>query len=170
VEGFEVAGKTGTAQKPDLVRGGYAARKKVASFIGFVPAEDPRLVLLVLVDEPEVNVYGGVVAAPAFRNIARGALRHLGVLPDRPEALPIPEAPEGTWVRVERKGENGMQRKESASEVPDFVGLSLREAIDKARTLKLRVEMRGNGYVVKQSPTPGAPWGRGETLVLNLQG
>lgn len=170
IEGFEVAGKTGTAQKPDLAYGGYSSRKRVASFIGFVPADDPRLVLLVIVDEPEGNVYGGVVAAPAFRSVATGALRYLGIVPDKPEPLPLPPAKEGTLVWVERKSENETVRREGASEVPDFVGLSLREAVEKARTLKLKVEMRGNGYVIKQSPAPGAVWGKGETLTLNLQG
>ncbi len=170
IEGFEVAGKTGTAQKPDLAHGGYSSWKRVASFIGFVPAEDPRLVLLVIVDEPEGNVYGGVVAAPAFRSVARGALRYLGIVPDKPEPLPLPPAKEGTLVRVERKSEKETERREGVLEVPDFVGLSLREAIEKARALKLKVEMRGNGYVVKQSPAPGAVWGKGETLTLNLQG
>ena len=88
VEGFEVAGKTGTAQKADPVHGGYAAKKRVGSFVGFVPANDPRLVALVLIDEPEVNVYGGVVAAPVFRNIAQAALRRLAVAPEK--AAPIP--------------------------------------------------------------------------------
>lgn len=170
IEGFEVAGKTGTAQKPDLAHGGYSSGKRVASFIGFVPAGDPRLVLLVIVDEPEGNVYGGVVAAPAFRSVAIGALRYLGIVPDKPEPLPLPPAKEGTLVRVERKSENETARREGVSEVPDFVGLSLREAVEKARALKLKVEMRGNGYVVKQSPAPGAVWGKGETLTLNLQG
>ena len=170
LEGFEVAGKTGTAQKPDLAHGGYSSRKRVASFIGFVPADDPRLVLLVVVDEPEGSVYGGVVAAPAFRNIAGGALRHLGIVPDQPEPLSLPALKEGTLVRVERKSENEAARREGVAAVPDFVGLSLREAVEKARTLKLKVEMRGNGYVVKQSPAPGGAWGRGETLTLNLQG
>lgn len=172
VEGFEVAGKTGTAQKPDLGRGGYEARKRVASFIGFVPADDPRMVLLVLIDEPEVNVYGGVVAAPVFRNIAGGTLRYLGVVPDKPESAPLPpDRREGTRVRVERKNGNGTMRQErGAPEVPDFVGLSLREAVEKAKALKLRVEMRGGGYVVRQSPAPGTPVGKSETLTLNLQG
>lgn len=170
VEGFEVAGKTGTAQKADLAHGGYSSRKRVASFIGFVPADDPRLVMLVIVDEPEGSVYGGVVAAPAFRNIARGALRHLAIVPDKPEPLPIPAAIEGTLVRVERKSASEAVRREGGLEVPDFVGLSLREAIEKARTLKLKVEMRGSGYVVKQTPAPGTVGGRGETLTLNLQG
>jgi cell division protein FtsI (penicillin-binding protein 3) len=170
VEGFEVAGKTGTAQKPDPVHGGYAASKRMASFVGFVPADDPRLVLLVLVDEPEVNVYGGVVAAPAFRNIASGVLRHLRVLPERPEPLLLPGGKEGTLVRVERRNENGAGVGNSDLKVPDFVGLSLREAIGKARALKLKVEMHGNGYVVKQSPAPGAAWSMVETLTLQLQG
>lgn len=167
VDGFEVAGKTGTAQKPDLVRGGYAAKKRVASFIGFVPADDPRLVLLVLVDEPEVNVYGGVVAAPVFRNIASGTLRHLGVVPERTEAL-LPQRKE-ILARVDHK--NGLRLKNSSSqEVPDFVGLSMREALEKARSLNLKVELRGNGYVVKQSPLAGSGWGETDRLTLKLQG
>ncbi len=170
VEGFEVAGKTGTAQKPDLAHGGYSGRKRVASFVGFVPADDPRLVLLVIVDEPEGSVYGGVVAAPAFRNIAQSALRYLGIVPDQPGPLPLPAAKEGTLVRVEQKSENETARREGAMEVPNFVGLSLREAVEKARALKLKVEMRGNGYVVKQSPAPRAVWGKSETLTLTLQG
>lgn len=170
VEGFEVAGKTGTAQKPDLAHGGYSSTKRVASFIGFVPADDPRLVVLVIVDEPEGNVYGGVVAAPAFRNIARGALRRLGIVPDNPEPISLPAATAETLVRVKRKGENDVPRREGISEVPDFVGLSLREAVERAGALKLKVEMRGNGYVVKQSPAPGAVWGKDGTLTLNLQG
>ncbi len=170
VEGFEVAGKTGTAQKPDLARGGYAAKKRVASFIGFVPADDPRLVLLVMVDEPEVNVYGGVVAAPVFRNIARGVLRHLGVAPERPEQVSLPTDKAATLVRGDHKNGDGMIGRAGALEVPDFVGLSLREAVGKAKALKLKVEIRGNGYVVKQSPPPRAVWGKGEKLTLNLQG
>ena len=170
VEGFEVAGKTGTAQKPDLAHGGYEAKKRVASFIGFVPADDPRLVLLVLVDEPEVNVYGGVVAAPVFQNIARGALRHLNVAPEKGGPLPLAENTEGISVRVESKGQNGVVRRESGVEAPDFLGLSLREAAQKARLMKLSAEIHGHGYVVKQSPAPGAALRAGQKLILELQG
>jgi cell division protein FtsI (penicillin-binding protein 3) len=167
VEGFEVAGKTGTAQKPDLVRGGYAEKKRVASFIGFVPADDPRLVLLVLLDEPEVNVYGGVVAAPVFRRIASGALRHLGVVPEKPEVF-FPAGKEDL-LRVEHRIGDKLKLT-TDQEVPDFVGLSMRAAIAKARASKLRVELRGNGYVVKQSPAPGSAWGKTDKLTLNLAG
>ncbi|MFQ5683655.1 MAG: penicillin-binding protein [Candidatus Binatia bacterium] len=171
VEGFEVAGKTGTAQKPDLVHGGYSKKKRVASFIGFVPADDPRLVLLVLVDEPQLSVYGGAVAAPAFRNIARGALRHLRVVPDRPESLPLLTAQKGSLVGVKFKNANeSPEHKITRREVPNFVGLSLREALEKARTLDVNVKMLGDGYVIRQSPPPGAAWEKNETLTLKLQG
>jgi len=170
VEGFEVAGKTGTAQKADLAHGGYAAKKRVASFIGFVPADDPRLVVLVLVDEPEVNVYGGVVAAPVFRNIARGALRQLAVAPQKPDAMPSPGGRDEVPLRRAAAKAIADGLDEGASTVPDFVGLSLREALDKARAIRVRVKMQGNGYVVKQTPAPGAPWSENELLVLNLQG
>jgi Cell division protein FtsI/penicillin-binding protein 2 len=170
VEGFEVAGKTGTAQKADLAHGGYAARKRVASFVGFVPADAPRLVVLILVDEPEVSVYGGVVAAPVFRNIARGALRQLVVAPQKPDLtpsgvgqveVPFRRAPN----KIDEAALDG-----SSSAVPDFVGLSLREAVEKARTMKMKVKMQGNGYVVKQSPAPGGRWSGDAVLLLNLQG
>jgi cell division protein FtsI (penicillin-binding protein 3) len=170
IEGFDVAGKTGTAQKADLAHGGYAAKKRVASFVGFVPANDPRLVALVLVDEPEVNVYGGIVAAPAFRDIARGALRQLAVAPQKSDFIPSTIASVQAPLRRAPSRENEMSNDGDASAVPDFVGLSLREAVERARAMKVRVKVLGNGYVVKQSPAPGVRWSENDTLVLNLQG
>lgn len=170
LEGFEVAGKTGTAQKADLAHGGYAARKYVASFIGFVPADDPRLVLMVLVDEPELNAYGGVVAAPTFRNIARGALRHFAVAPEKVDLTPTAVREMDVSSQRTPKKANGSVAAGNPGAAPDFVGLSLREAVEKARTLKLQVKMQGNGYVVKQSPEPGRHWNDNEILVLNLRG
>ncbi len=81
VPGYHIAGKTGTAAKPDE-RGGYSDYRYVASFVGFVPAKDPRLVMLVTVDEPRGAIWGGVVAAPAFAEIAKFALQYLEVPPD----------------------------------------------------------------------------------------
>jgi cell division protein FtsI (penicillin-binding protein 3) len=83
VPGYSVAGKTGTAQKPSP-NGGYAAGKYVATFVGMVPASDPRLVIMVTVDEPQLAIYGGVVAAPAFSQIAAFDLQYLEVPPDQP--------------------------------------------------------------------------------------
>ena len=79
VPGTLVAGKTGTAQKADYVHGGYARDKWLASFVGFVPADKPRLVISVVIDEPVVAHYGGTVAGPVFRRVATASLRHLGV-------------------------------------------------------------------------------------------
>src|SRR5262249_8449955 len=73
VPGYKVAGKTGTAQKPDP-HGGYSTSRYVASFVGMVPASNPRLVILVTVDEPKGQIWGGVVAAPG---LAQSAAHHL---------------------------------------------------------------------------------------------
>jgi cell division protein FtsI (penicillin-binding protein 3) len=170
LEGFEVAGKTGTAQKADLVHGGYAAGKYVASFIGFVPADDPRLVLMVLVDEPELNVYGGVVAAPVFRNVARGALHHLAVAPRKADLIPAGVHETDVSKRPTRRRTDESVTAGNLGGAPNFVGLSLREAVEKARNLKLKIKMQGNGYVVKQSPDAGRRWDDNDTLVLNLRG
>lgn len=86
IPGYVVAGKTGTAQKPDG-HGGYARDKYVASFVGIVPATRPRLVVLVTVDEPHGAIFGGVVAAPVFQQIASFDLRYLEIPPDGP---PLP--------------------------------------------------------------------------------
>jgi cell division protein FtsI (penicillin-binding protein 3) len=90
VMGWRVAGKTGTAHKQE--NGGYAADRYIASFVGLAPASRPRVVIAVMIDEPSAGQYfGGVVAAPVFAQVARGALRALGVPYDAPlEPLPLP--------------------------------------------------------------------------------
>ena len=82
VGGYDVAGKTGTAEKPDLVNGGYLKGKYVASFVGFAPVQDPRLLVTVMVDEPQGEIYGGLIAAPAFKEITSFALNYLGIPPE----------------------------------------------------------------------------------------
>ena len=81
VPGYDVAGKTGTAQKTDPLTGGYSAMRMVSSFVGFLPADDPKLAILVVVDEPQTEHWGGTVAAPVFQRIAAQAVRHLGIVP-----------------------------------------------------------------------------------------
>jgi cell division protein FtsI (penicillin-binding protein 3) len=140
----------------------------VASFVGFVPADAPRFVLMVMVDEPETSVYGGVVAAPAFGNIARAALRHLVVAPRNPDLVPMAAAP---MELPQRRLETKTTAPESDGEgAPDFIGLSLREAVEKARAARVKVKMHGHGHVIKQQPLPGAAWNENQELVLSLQG
>jgi cell division protein FtsI (penicillin-binding protein 3) len=81
LEGYTVSGKTGTAQKLEPATGRYSHQKVVASFVGAVPAEAPRLVILVVIDEPEAFRWGGSIAAPVFREIAREAMHYLQVPP-----------------------------------------------------------------------------------------
>ncbi|MEX0658723.1 MAG: penicillin-binding protein 2 [Egibacteraceae bacterium] len=92
VPGYRVAGKTGTAQKPSPTARGYAPGKYVASFAGYAPAEDPAIVVAVMIDEPVGEVYGGVVAAPVFSEIAGFALGHRRVAPS---ARPIAQEASG---------------------------------------------------------------------------
>jgi cell division protein FtsI/penicillin-binding protein 2 len=87
VPGYTIAGKTGTAAKPDPENGGYSTSNYVASFIGIIPASRPRFVILVSVDEPRGAIWGGVVAAPAFKRIADFVLQYLEVPPDDPVSL-----------------------------------------------------------------------------------
>jgi membrane peptidoglycan carboxypeptidase len=82
IPGYPVAGKTGTAQK--VTNGRYDPSKYLASFVGIVPADKPRLVVAVMIDEPQGTHYGGLIAAPAFKTIAEAALRYLGVPPSEP--------------------------------------------------------------------------------------
>jgi cell division protein FtsI (penicillin-binding protein 3) len=169
VDGFDVAGKTGTAQKAE--RGGYSAKKRVSSFVGFVPADNPRLVSLVLIDEPEGNVYGGIVAAPAFRNIAQGVLRQLAVAPRNGVVIPsIPAQVEPPAARSIKRP--GVQLVSSHREdaVPDFLGLSMRDAVEKAQSTRISLKLQGNGYVVKQTPAPGDRRQEEQVVVLHLEG
>lgn len=82
VPGYRIAGKTGTVHKHQ--KGGYAERRYLSTFVGMAPASDPQLVLAVMVDEPQGKYYGGQVAAPVFADVMQGALRLLGVPPDKP--------------------------------------------------------------------------------------
>lgn len=82
VEGYRLAGKTGTAEKPDPETGGYSDYKFFSSFVGYAPARDPRLMIAVMVDEPQGSYYGAEVAAPAFQKIVEFALPYLRIPPD----------------------------------------------------------------------------------------
>ena len=106
IPGYTVAGKTGTANK---VENGVYVSKYVASFVGLVPARKPRLAILVMVDEPRGQIWGGVVAAPLFRDIARFALQYLEVPPDAPESK------RSTALLAPRRSQPAMQQRVGAT-------------------------------------------------------
>jgi cell division protein FtsI (penicillin-binding protein 3) len=167
VPGFRVAGKTGTAQKVDAVTGGYSADKRVGSFVGFLPAEAPRLVMLVTIDEPKKGIYGGLTAAPVFSRIAAQAMQYLKVTPNEEipagETLPSLEqlfVDAMTPVKAEKQVV-AMGESSGGPQMPDFVGLSYRQVLELMELQQLNVSFRGRGRVVEQSPDPGVaiPYG-----------
>ena len=81
IDGYTLAGKTGTANKIDASTGEYSKTRYIASFVGFAPARDPKLLVTVMVDEPQGEIYGAEVAAPAFQEIMRFALPYLRIAP-----------------------------------------------------------------------------------------
>lgn len=147
IDGISVAGKTGTAQKVE--HGHYSTRDRVSSFIGFVPADTPRFVILVIIDSPRTATYGGIVAAPVFRQIAEYGLDRLGL---RVASMSMPATEtEANKVRLVNwtaaDAERGM---------PSFIGLSMRQALIQAARAGWDVQANGSGYVLAQDPSPGA--------------
>ncbi len=162
IDGFRVAGKTGTAQKVDAQTGRYHPRDRMSSFIGFVPAEAPRLVILVVLDTPRKATYGGVVAAPVFRAVAEYGLTRRGILaPALPAAAVPPVRPNlliEAAVRVEPLLDDEAVFEDLATPggVPSFHGLAMRDALVRAQSEGWTVRVEGSGYVTRQTPLPGA--------------
>jgi cell division protein FtsI (penicillin-binding protein 3) len=169
VDGYLVAGKTGTAQKADYVRGGYAKDKWLASFIGFAPAERPAVVISVVIDEPVIAHYGGTVAGPVFRRIAEVTLRHMGIAPvGRQAVLAKKKQQEIAIAEVEPAPEKeSVEKGESA--VPDVRSLPLRQAIIALHAESLVAEVEGSGLVVSQQPSPGKAVAHGSAVRLQLE-
>ena len=173
VDDFHTAGKTGTSQKAREGARGYS-QKRIGSFVGFVPVEAPRIVALVLIDEPTTTSYGGVVAAPVFRAIATEALRILDVAPSA-EQPPV-TAPRGEPLPVEMAKRRAPARSPlddlaaaDPAATPSYLGLSLREALTQAHAAGWDVDVDGWGYVTAQRPLPGAAPGAGRRLALTLR-
>jgi cell division protein FtsI (penicillin-binding protein 3) len=167
--GYRFAGKTGTAQKVDPVTRHYSTDKWASSFVGFAPLEDPRLVIFVMVDEPQGTHYGSMVAAPVFAEVMVDALPWLGVAPSPSAAVAVAD-PARPRARSEAATEaddpddgedDGFlappddPRGAARAEVPDFTGMSLREVLEAARRAGLRVEAIGSGFASAQTPGPG---------------
>jgi cell division protein FtsI (penicillin-binding protein 3) len=173
VEGFEVAGKTGTAQKIDA-SGRYSMIDHVASFVGLVPASRPALVVLVSLDTPKgVKNEGGDVAAPLFAHIASEALRLLAIPPDDPTrnirlVTYSPETVKRTAYGPEATPEVRKIVTDDPRIMPDLRGLSLREAALLAAQHGLGVEIHGAGVVTSHTPLAGTPIEPGMNCALEL--
>ena len=187
-QGFKVAGKTATAQKADPETGRYTADRFVASFIGFVPADKPRIAIAVVLDEPMLTHAGGAVAAPVFRRIAQFSLRYLGVKPTggadvtlstvardavMPESSAKPASSGVPWRTsappVSREAPEIAVNQGPSATLPTFVGMPAREALRMATALGVEPSLLGSGVVARQEPSAGAVVPRGTVLKLFLE-
>ncbi|EFM12813.1 Peptidoglycan glycosyltransferase [Paenibacillus curdlanolyticus YK9] len=146
IDGYRVAGKTGTAQKWDNTlkggKGGYSSEKYVMSFIGYAPVEDPKILVYVVIDEPnDKNAGGGKAAAPVFKDIVQQSLRYMGVKP---------QFPDGVSQEAVEAG------KSPTMSMPDYSGMNLANAKSKLDKSGLQYEVAGKGAtVLQQIPSPG---------------
>ena len=169
VPGYLVAAKTGTAQK---VKDGRYSAARIGSVMGFVPADDPKLAIVVVVDEPTVGSrYGGTVAGPAWAEIAGGTLRHLGIAPD-PALLPQVE-PSEAIADVDEVDPSTldlrMRWNGDGWTLPDLSGRPMREAVASLQPAGFALQVTGSGSVVEQSPAPGTPVPPGGRVSLVLR-
>lgn len=169
ISGFRVAGKTGTAQKVDPHTKMYSKEKYVATFVGFAPVDRPQLVILVVIDEPQGIPYGGVVAAPVFRQVGLWSLNYLRVNPqmrlvDKGMDVPANSANKSGSGRLQTR-----PLKVKAGLLPDFKGLGMREVVKKGRSLGLKVLLEGTGLAVTQYPKPGSSLQRVSTVKVSFK-
>ncbi|MBF0136415.1 MAG: penicillin-binding protein 2 [Magnetococcus sp. DMHC-1] len=145
VDGYVSAGKTGTAQKASPT-GGYAAGRYFSSFFGFVPADHPRLLIYVGLDEPQGQYYGGVVAAPVFKEIAQEVLPLLAVLPEIPKNAPMPPIAGHVF--------NPDQSKDQQPATDSLINMSLWQALEVISEKGIVPQVQGSGQVVRQVTLP----------------
>lgn len=196
LDGYSAAGKTGTAQKIDPKTRSYSATKFVGSFVGFAPVSNPRVVIIVVIDEPAGAYHGGDVAAPVFREVAEQVLPALDVMPDI-ETKSAPDLiahantdPERAAKIQEEQAQSEVQRKatmptvdsnggrggevvyavatKKAMLMPDLRGRSVRDVARTCAQLGLQVEARGEGRVLKQSPSAGAEVNTGQLVYVDF--
>lgn len=184
IPGVAVAGKTGTAEKVDPVTKRYSRELHLSSFVGFAPADDPRFVAIVVVDEPRTDHFGGTVAAPVFRTMVERALVNGGWL--AAGSLPTPAAaatgdasaaaPAPAVARTTAEGAivgdvDDQEPAAVAGVMPSLLGLTARAAARAAEGAGLVPTFVGSGVVVRQEPAAGKPTGAGSvTLVLAADG
>ncbi len=154
IDGFRVAGKTGTAQKHSKVKRGYEDGKYVVSFLGFVPADKPALVILVAIDEPEHGFSGGGTAAPAFKEIATESLSYLGIFAQGLIRAENETAGTGDDLAL-GTGKGLLVSVAAPGVVPDFTGYTMRGALGMASMHALELDMVGSGKAVSQSRVAG---------------
>jgi len=163
VEGYSLGGKTGTAQIPASDKRGYLPDKYIASFMGFAPADSPRIAGIVIVKEPAGVYWGGEVAAPLFGQIMRRVLPYLNILPSE-SLLKV--------AKVEYPFEEKRERTFSSQVMPDLSKLTMREVIkifSRIEDKELEIYFSGSGVLVSQRPLPGKEIKDKERIFLKFE-
>ena len=174
IDGYTVAGKTGTASK--LVNGYYSKSDYNASFVGFVPSRKPAVTIVVVIDSPHAHgFYGASVSAPIFKRIAEATLRHLGVGHTLNAPPPVMVArhdsqPQQMGPRPAVAPVSSIASAQPAPEgqMPDLRGLSARDALRTLTRIGLTARISGDGFVIEQSPEAGTLLARGDACILKL--
>jgi membrane peptidoglycan carboxypeptidase len=186
IDGYTVAGKTGTAQKVE--NGRYSSTDYNVSFVGFVPSRKPVFTIVVVIDSPhKVPPYGAVVAAPIFKRIAAAALRQYGVPPSINPAPPVlavrRDVDDGSGQSLDSARGKPASTAVVAPNIvtvdggapandglfPDLRGVSARDALRTLARLGMTARLNGAGIVVRQVPEAGAPVDRETAATLWLQ-
>lgn len=160
IAGFPVAGKTGTAQKVDLEKGGYRAGSYIASFAGFVPAHAPKFVIFVAVDNPRKDYYAAQVAAPIFSRVAQYAVRQEGLAPVLLSEENVFRRDDNqknrTLAQAQALRDLQKKRDDEVNLMPELGGLTLREVLQEFRGKNFVLDIRGHGVVASSNPKPGS--------------
>jgi len=174
-----VAGKTGTSQKFDFARRAYSSEKVRTSFMGFFPAEDPQIAILVVLDEPQRDRWGGVAAAPVFKNIGEQLLTCFKTnIRENPIGDTLPQGVPGRQpvsddmkVRLASAPTPALGRSETETDetaVPNFRGMTIREVVNKSKEKGIEVRIIGSGWAIAQQPAAGMPTPNGRLCTVTF--
>lgn len=164
IAGYQIAGKTGTAEKL-AEQGGYAPGEYIASFVGFVPAANPQYAMLVMLDTPQGAFYGSQVSAPVFKDTLQQILVAKGIQPSTHEGLPSFE--EDAKDRAKAVKVPVMEfLPDNKVKIPDFTGLDMRQTAELVQRGHLVLVPYGSGRAKKQSLPPGTVAAEGTKLEI----
>lgn len=163
IENVTVAGKTGTSQKFDFSRRVYSSERVRTSFMGFFPAEDPQIAILVTLDEPQRDKWGGVAAAPVFKNIGEQILTRFKTN-IRESPFPVIEEDKTNTIKLKLVSapqiisrHADMENDMDVPGMPDFRGMTMRNVLKTAKENGIEIIITGSGWAVHQEPKPGSP-------------
>ena len=162
VEGYQFAGKTGTAQKLDAEHGGYLNGRYIASFIGYGPVEDAHFVALVVIDDPQGTYYGSQIVAPVFQDVMSQLVRYYKLSPTRSKHNDKDKSKSGTSALVVHRNKDG------SVIVPNFVGHAYGEVRDWVHEAGLTFKPTGTGYAISQDEGVGSTLEQGESITVHF--